>query len=270
MDGRSTARKSKRLGAVLGAVALIGACSTTAATARIRVPAQIPLRTFPYVVVIPESTPDSQVIARGLLDRLQGSPSEAILLSETALASRRAQRTMPAASVVVRIFTRFDSSFVSRPSRNNETVCGPNGCFTRPRTVFVQVPLVHGELFIEVHDGPTDARLQRMRFTADEQGGGVDVLLRDRVVARLGGQLLEALEPRTAVVRVEFERVRLEGMESALDLLEAGRWSRGRERLEALRPKAEMLPARARAAYFYNLGLALRFEGQGQREWSGL
>ena len=77
---------------------------------------------------------------------------------------------------------------------------------------------------------------------------------------RLRRRLLEGLEPRTEDVAVRLRSVPMEGVSEALALLTGGKWHEGRQSLEALRPDARTLDDAPRATFYYNLGLARRFD----------
>ena len=105
-----------------------------------------------------------------------------------------------------------------------------------------------------------------MVLRAESADGIVDVLQRDSVVRQLRTKLLAALDPQRRSLRVALREFDLPGADSALDALRRGEWTQGRADLEQLKNLAESLPVEERAALYYNLGVARRFDPESLAE----
>ncbi|MFK7997961.1 MAG: hypothetical protein AB8H86_00140 [Polyangiales bacterium] len=246
------------LRAALGA-SLIVACGGSSAIVTMTTPARLPLKTIPNIYLMAEDH-EVEALVPFLGEALESDGVHVEFVSPADIEARRREGSVPLASAVVLLRLQYSSATATRARDRNETVCGTRGCVTRPRTVFVQVPILSALLVVEVREGPSDRTLQEVLFQAESDAGVVDVLQRDSVLRQLREQLLETLDPQRRSLRIRLQPVELAGAELALQALRAGEWTRGRRALEALASDAEALPEEERAAFYYNLGVARRFD----------
>lgn len=222
-------------------------------------PARLPLKTIPNVYLI-AGDDDVGALIPFLGEALESGGVQVELVSGAEVEMLRREGRMPSTSAVVLLRLEYSSATATRAQDRNETICGPNGCITRPRTIFVQVPILSAMLIVEVREGPSDRTLQEVLFQAESGAGVVDVLQRDSVIRQLRSQLLETLDPQRRSLRIRLQPLELEGAERALRALREGEWTRGRQALERLATEADALSDEGRAAFYYNLGIARRFD----------
>lgn len=222
-------------------------------------PARLPLKTIPHVFLI-AGDHDVEPLIPFLGEALESAGVRVEFVDETEVEARRRDGRMPRRSAVVLLRLQYSSGTATRARDRNETICGPNGCITRPRTVFVQVPILSADLVTEVREGPSDRTLQEVVLQAESRAGVVDVLQRDDVIGQLRAQLLETLDPQRRSLRIRLQPLELAGAEAALHALREGEWTRGRRALEEMVTDADTLSDEGRAAFYYNLGVARRFD----------
>lgn len=224
-------------------------------------PARLPLKTIPNVYLI-AGDEEAEAVIPFLGEALESDGVHVEVVDEAGVQAMRREGRMPLASAIVRLRLQYDSATATRARERNETICGTRGCITRPRTVFVQVPTLSALLVASVHEGPSDRTLQEVRFQAESGAGVVDVLQRDSVLRQLRSQVLETLDPQRRSLRIRLQTLELAGSELALRALRDGEWTQGRGALERLTRDAEALSDEDRAAFYYDLGVARRFDPQ--------
>lgn len=244
---------------LVAASAITVACGGSSAIVTMTTPARLPLKTIPNVYLI-AGDDDVEPLIPFLGEALELGGVRVEVVTEAGVEALRLEGRMPSASAVVLLDLRYRSGIATRARDRNETLCGPRGCITRPRTVFVQVPVLEALLVVEVRAGPHNQPLQELRFEAEADASVVDVLQRDNVIRQLREQLLETLDPQRRSLRVRLRPLQLEGAEGALRALREGEWTRGRHALERMRVPADALSDEDRAAYYYDLGVARRFD----------
>ena len=241
------------------------ACGGASASVTMTTPARLPLKTIPNVFLLSENF-DAESLIPFVGEALQRSNVRVEFVDEVGVARLRQSAGMPALSALVSLRLDFRSGTATRARERRETFCGPRGCITRPRTDFVQVPTLSGVLTVRVLEGASGRALQQLVLRAESADGLVDVLQRDSVVRQLRIKLLAALDPQRRSLRVALRDFDLPGADDALDALRRGEWTQGRLDLERLKNLAESLPADERAALYYNLGVARRFDPESLAE----
>lgn len=222
-------------------------------------PARLPLKTIPNVFLIAGDEAVEPLLPF-LGEALQSGRVRVESISDEEAEARRRDGRMPTASALVHLNLYFRSGTATRARDRNETICGQGGCVTRPRTTFVQVPTLEALLVVRVREGTSNRILQEVRFEAEADADIVDVLQRDNVIRRLQTQLLETLDPQERSVRVRLQPFDLDGSDDILGALQQGEWTRGRRALEEMKSAADALRSEQRAAYYYDLGVARRFD----------
>ncbi len=238
----------------------LAACGVTA-VATVPVPALVPLRTFPFIVVA--SGPDAieRQIADALAAHLQGEERQVRRVDRASVEAMRLRGELPAASVVVWLEVEELRDSRTRLGSRPETVCGPAGCYTRNRPDSYSIPTLRMRARLTVLDGPSARTFQRIGVETQEEGRGY-ARMRERASRRLLERLLAMVDARAETVTVRLLAVDLPSVEAALHELRRGCWHRARRRLERVVRSAEFgrLSVRQRARVFYDLAIARRFD----------
>lgn len=245
----------------LGLALILLGCAGPTVVATVPTPALVPLRTFPFLVVV--SGPDAveQAIADALAAHLQGDGRVVRRADRADVEAMRLRGELPAASVVVWLEVEERRDSRTRLGSRPETVCGPAGCYTRNRPDSYEIPTLRMGARVTVLEGPSARILQRLGVEIQEEGRGY-ARMRERASRRLLERLLAMVDPHPETVAVRLLRVALPGVEEALDLMGRGRWHEARTRLEAVARSAAFrrLTAKQRARVLYDLAIARRFD----------
>ena len=240
----------------------LGCGQSLTVTAPMQVPAAVPVRTFPHVVVTAGHEEKEAALADNLARHLSAdSQVETQRLGRDVLGALRAQRSLPAASVVVEIELRLRQSYDSRFTTRPQTVCGAGGCFTRNRTISVDVPQLRARVQLTVSSGPSGEVLQRYSFEVLEEGRDWPPMER-RALEQTAARLRGLVDSQVQHATVQLRRVDSPEVALALRLMEQGQWRRARITLErAVRGEAAgSLSPKERAKVLYNLHVARRFD----------
>lgn len=247
---------------MLPALCVLG-CASRTVVGTVQVPATVPLRTFPHILVASGHQPSEILLASELVAHLQSARSDQDVrrVSRDQLEPMRQRGEIPVASVVVLVELDARSRTRTRFSTRPETVCGPTGCFTRNRTDSYDVPTLFAQTRITVFEGPSARVLQRLSLDVTEEGRGYD-RMRDRAVRRLAVRLKNLVDARVEQVRVRLLDVNTPAVEQALLEMEEGRWREGRVRLERFVRGDGLSPLSSsdRARVYYDLAMARRFD----------
>lgn len=258
----ASARESSVVRVVLVACVTFGfGCAGPTLEARVTTPAAVPLRAFPDVFVATADELEAIALGERLATHLRSDRVEAQRVRMADLEPMRTSGRLGRASVVVILEVRVRESTTLRYDNRPETVCGPNGCFTRQRRDAYDVPILEARLRVSVHEGPTGRALQRVSFGVEEEGRGYE-RMRERAYERIGARLVALVDTREQLVRTRLPRPPLPEVERAIDELRAGRWREGRARLERLARGDEVtaLPPDERARVYFTLSIARRFD----------
>ncbi|MGF1467019.1 MAG: hypothetical protein ACFCGT_12880 [Sandaracinaceae bacterium] len=258
----SARARASGLGVLLAAAGLAGGCGgAIAAQGEVLQPAEVPVRTFPRILIVASEDPEDQRVAQQLEAHLEGGPSSVRVVTPSELRALRQQHVVPPGTAALRVVTTLEES--SRPTWAQRDVlqCGAFGCFGTRRAYVAEVPVVKARLILSVSDGRTAANLQRVELEESESGHDV-LAMRLRVLATLGTRAARLLDQRAERVTVHLLPVEAEEVRLALRDLSRGRWSAGRQRLEAFvgSPSYRALPPPERARVLYDLALARRFD----------
>lgn len=224
-------------------------------------PAEIPVRVFPHIVVVPSDGEESERLARRLAEHLEPGESDVSTRSAQQLEAMRAAGALPAGSVVVTVRAELIRTDEPTWTRRDVMECGPLGCAEMPRSVVEDVPVILGRARLTVTDGPTGRRLQSAGVEASEVGADV-MGMRLRVFEELSERATAMVDPHRESVRVELESVDARPVRRALEVIGAGDWARGAallDRFVASRAFAALSPG-DRARVLYDLGESRRFD----------
>lgn len=249
--------------AALCVVSATSACSGTwVARGTLVRPAQLPLRTFPLVLIASSPLDGDEGMADVLAAHLGSSEGvEVRRVRVTELEPMRRAGTLPSASVVVIVETRTVESVRPEWTSRPETACVAGGCYTADRPVAYEVSQITMLASIWVHDGPSARRLQEVELRVDDEGVEFEDL-RARARETLSERVRRAVDSGEIPIDVELLDVDLAGVGYALRVLEAGGWSEGRRILARLVQSRAFtaLDAEDRARVLYDLGQAVRFD----------
>tara|TARA_B100001750_G_scaffold106849_1_gene84506 strand:- start:1590 stop:2633 length:1044 start_codon:yes stop_codon:yes gene_type:complete len=245
---------------VVLSAALVGCARGPVVHASYAVPATVPLRSFPRVLVTSGHDPLEIALGQELVAALQSSV-DVWRVDRDQLEQRRRAGEIRGATLVALVEVRLQEGIDTETTSRPETVCGPNGCYRRTRYDTFDVPTLRATAVLTVYEGPTARMLQRVHRTVRERGRSFEQM-RERVLVQLREGLRELVDGREERVQVRLLQVDLPGVEPALETLAAGRWRAGRLELEraARSPAAEALEPAERARLFYDLGVARRFD----------
>jgi hypothetical protein len=248
------------LGALLGLVGAASGCAgITPVSAAIAHPAQIPIRAFPRVVLVPGLGPHDREIADALALHLMSSGLSAVRVQSSALLEDVGIEA-PGTAVVqlsITLSSTGRTDWVNRP----DTVCGAFGCYQSTRTYPVYRPITDARMTVVVRDGHTGRTLQEAILTAQSSSASATQMER-AIVRDLALKLGEAVDVRDEPIRVELLDVDDVMVERAIATLRDGAWHEGRELLEGYfaSGRAASLEPEQRARAYYDLGLARRFD----------
>lgn len=225
-------------------------------------PAAIPVRVFPRILVAGGDDPADRELVGALTAHLRGEGRSRVRsVSVDELEPMRRAGRIRAPSVVLLLESRLRERTQVRWITQPETVCGPIGCFSQNRSRMVDVPVVEGRVSVTVYEGPTARVLQRA--TVHARGEGRDFLLmRRQVTWELGQRLSRMVDQRRDHLDVVLLAVGLPGVDAAIEAIDGGDWTAGREALERLADSAagRALEPEDRARLLYDLGQARRFD----------
>jgi tetratricopeptide (TPR) repeat protein len=254
------------LGAVLALATASGGCAgVRSAVASVRSPAEIPIRAFPRVVLVPGLGRHDREVADAL----------ALHLASTGLGDVRveAQGAVEASgseapgTAIVNLYVALTATsrteWITRP----DTVCGAVGCYSTPRTTPVHTPVAEARLFVVVRDGGTGRKLQEAVLVA-RSSATTQTFMERSIVRDLSEQVRRAVDVRQERVRVDVLDVDHEGAALAVAHLRDGEWHEGGELFEAFLASgaAASLAPRDRARAYYDLGIARRFDDAGRAD----
>ncbi len=251
---------ARRFGSLLGLLAL-GACARgPVVSASYEVPATVPLRSFPRVVVTSGHDSLEITMAQELVGHLH-SDIEVRRMDRDTLEQLRRAGQIPSATLVVMIELHTEEGIDVQTTSRQETVCGPNGCYRRTRYDNYDVPTLKATTTLTVYEGPTARVLQRATLEAKERGREYDAM-RARILQHFLTDLKRLVDSRAERVQVRLLPVDLPGVDQALELIELGKWREGRLGLEraARSAPADALERGQRARLYYDLGIARRFD----------
>ena len=224
-------------------------------------PARIPVRAFPQILVVADDTPESREVARRLVEHLSLGESDVRLAPEGAIQAWREDGRIRRASVIVRVHAQLTEQVRPGWERTDSAACAAFGCAQADRHVVLDVPVLTGRMTLTVVDGPTGRPLQRE--AVDDEESGQDILfMRMRVTERLVARALELVDQRTEQVSVRLHPIDHAAVRGALEAIGAGRWMRGRRTLERFVDSTsfETLSTAERALTLYDLGQVCRFD----------
>ncbi len=229
-------------------------------SATYEVPATVPVRSFPRVYVSSGHDPLEITMAQDLVSHLR-EDLEAQRVDRDRLEQMRVAGQIPNATLVVMLEMHTEQGVDVETTQRPETVCGPGGCYRRTRYDNFDVPTLKATTTVTVYEGPTARVLQRATLQARERGRTFDSM-RARILERFTADLKRLVDARSQQVQVRLLQVDLPGVAEALQLLEGGRWRKGRLALEraARSEAAGALDRGDRARLFYDLGIARRFD----------
>ena len=243
-------------------LAPLGGCAVgPVAEAEVAYPAVVPVRTYPRVYVARGLRGEEAELGARLAQHLDGGDVGAELVDRQRLERERLGPGLPVASVIVLLALEARRETLTRWTTRPETICGPTGCFTRQRTVTLDVPAFRARLEVTVLDGPSTRTLQRVAFEVTEEGRA-PASMRSRALSRLERRLLTMVDARVERVSIQLYDVPDDAFRAGLRALAAGRWREGRVALErAMRRDAvNGLSRRTRARAHYDLAIARRFD----------
>lgn len=243
-------------------LSLCAACSAPrSVVVSVRTPAALPVRAFPNVWIVTSKRFDERRVARAFAQHLLARrKSRVVLVSRGALAARRAEGKVHAATVVVELTVRHEERTHAQWGTDPEILCDVLGCIAVGGKTRLDVQRLRSRLSIRVSDGATGRELQRVTLRAVEQGSTF-LAMRKAAVTSLIERLAVLSDQRARRQRIELYPVDLDGMGDVLNLVEEGRWQHAREYVEALAAGAQAaaLPAPARATLLYDLAQIRRF-----------
>lgn len=264
---RTTLRAPNR-GPSLGWALALGCCVLMFAgcvpsvfvTAKITIPARVPVRTFPSVWVVGGNFAEDEQVVEALAGHLaQDNEIEVRRVDLAELEPARQRGEIATATVV--LFTELalreglETSWDTVPIQR----CGYYGCVTQYQSLMTNVSSVSGELVLTVYEGPTARVLQRERFQRSFAGEDA-ASSRAQVVALLVEAALDAVDILNEEVRVELYRTKQpDEAQRALSAIERGDWKEGRALLESAKDKLGGLTKKEQAEVWFNLGTARRF-----------
>ena len=246
----------------LAAVSLLLTACTAGLTAhgRVLMPAQVPVRAFPHIVVVSGDSREERRLGRTVAEHLSQGRSEVRVLSLSELAARDDTLDRRATATVL-VALRFQER--SRPTwaRRNSLSCNAFGCFDARRSTIVEVPEVRARLDVTVRVPGRVSPIQTVQLTEEEAGEDV-LAIRLRLLAALRQRLLSLFDQRTVDVPVELLTAGQPAVDDALEDIREGRWDEGRAQLERYAASADFqaLPRHLQALVLYNLGQARRFD----------
>ncbi len=257
MTGMSKWRVLAAVGAL--GIAASGCAGVVSAYASVKRPAEIPIRAFPRVVLVPGLGPHDREVADAL----------ALHLASTGLVDVRvdppgpvegAGREAPGTAVVnlyVALTATSRTEWVTRP----ETVCGTIGCYSTSRTSPVHTPVAEARLFVVVRDGGTGRKLQEAVLVARSSASTQSYMER-AIVRDLSEQVRRAVDVRQERIRIEVLDVDHAVADRAVARLRDGAWHEGAALLDDFFASgaAASLDPRDRARAYYDLGIARRFD----------
>ena len=253
-------RSLRRFGPLCLALAL-GACARgPVVSATYEVPATVPLRSFPRVVVTSGHDTLEITMAQELVGHLDAD-IQVQRVDRDRLEQLRRAGQIPSATLVVMIELRTREGIDVQTTSRQETVCGPNGCYRRTRYDEYDVPTLEATTTVTVYEGPTARVLQRATLEAKERGREYDAM-RARILEHFLTDLKRLVDSRAERVEVRLLPVDLPGVAEALEQIALGKWREGRLVLEraARSDAAGALERGDRARLFYDLGVARRFD----------
>jgi hypothetical protein len=258
-DVRGAFRDLRCLALLLCLGAASGCAGVTRVGAAVAHPAQIPIRAFPRVVLVPGLGPHDREIADALALHLMSSGLSDVRVQASALLEDVGIEA-PGTAVVqlsIALSTVGRTDWVNRP----DTVCGAFGCYQTTRTYPVYMPVTDARMTVVVRDGHTGRTLQEAVITARCSSASQTQMERS-ILHDLADRLGEAVDVRDEPVRVELLDLDDETVERAIALLRRGAWHEGREVLEGFIASGQVaaLDREERARAYYDLGLARRFD----------
>lgn len=224
------------------------------------VPATVPLRTFPRVVVTSGHDALEITLAQELVGHLHAD-TRVQRIDRDQLETMRRAGQIPSATLVVMIEVDTEEGMEVETTSRQETVCGPNGCYRRTRYDNFDVPTLKATTTLTVYEGPTARVLQRATLEAKERGREYDAM-RARILEHFLVDLKRLVDSRPERVEVRLLPVDLPGVAEALELIALGKWRDGRLGLERAARSGAVgaLEQGQRARLFYDLGVARRFD----------
>lgn len=255
-------RALRSFGPLLAAASLlVGGCARgPVVAASYEVPATVPLRSFPRVMVTSGHDQLEITMAQELVGHLHPDV-QVRRVDRDRLEQMRLAGEIPNATLVVLIELRTEEGIDVQTTSRQETVCGPNGCFRRTRYDNYDVPTLKATTTLTVYEGPTARVLQRATLEAKERGRTYDAM-RARILEHFLADLKRLVDARAERVEVRLLPVDLPGVAEALERIELGKWREGRLGLEraARSEAAKALERGERARLLYDLGVARRFD----------
>lgn len=263
MTGRASSRSERALGWFVAVSLVVGCGGVTHLQADVVVPAHVPLRIYPRVLLVATADADTLLLSAALEEQVardglvRVERVEPVLLADLLAAGQVAPHT-----AVVELELELVEMTRERVTRRPETVCDSAGCYARERPASYFVPRVEGVLRFRVREAAGGPPLAEMALRAAAEARPPDSL-RESVRAELTGLLLGLIE-----ARVERERVVLlgvdgaprDGVAEAIALARTGRWSAARRLLEELVERFSELPPQEHARLLHDLALARRFD----------
>ena len=249
------------LGCALLLASLVACGAPRVIWGEVVVPASIPIRTHPRVLVGSAPAGDDAALAfelRRALARDDLLQVEQFDLDQ--LSTLRAG--LPPTTALLALELDLEADRRERYVRRPETVCDSGGCWVRERPSYYTVPWVRGRLRVRFFRGGELAPWQEVELRAQAEARPLDAL-EESVRGELLAALLGLVEAHVDEERVTLLRVRgalSETVEQARALAAAGHWERARATLEAVPPDILAgLPAEDQARLLYDLGTLRRF-----------
>jgi hypothetical protein len=238
-----------------------GACIPSSfVTARVTIPARVPVRTFPSVWVVGGNFAEDDEVAEALAGHIALDPEIEVRRVDLAeLEPARQRGEISAATVVVfselTLREGLETNWDTAPVQS----CGYYGCVTQYQSFMSNAAAVSGELVLTVYEGPTARVLQRERIKRSYVGEDAEYS-RANVVALLIEAALDAVDILNERVRIEVYRTQEpEDAKRALHEIELGHWVQGRALLERAKEQLGGLSKEEQAHVWFNLGVARRF-----------
>lgn len=223
-------------------------------------PAELPVRAFAPIVVAHANDADSIAVATGVVEALVRGGTEARTIGAL-------ETVPPGGRLRIEVAARFRHRSEIRWSTRPENVCGPYGCYVRQVSYPYDVSVLVGEAVLRIFD-VTSGSLLAERTALRELAGGDGEYRRAGLRGELIALISSWIDPRIERVRVDFRRVRIDGVSRAREHARASRWDEAATELEAV-VASDSFTARTpsvRADVLHDLALAIRFGSRARTE----
>ncbi|HEY6878139.1 MAG TPA: hypothetical protein VI299_08965 [Polyangiales bacterium] len=239
---------------------LAGCVERVVVRAPVLYPAELPVRTFPSLIIAGGDLPEGDLGERLRAHIASDGQHDVRKVEVKELEPMRQAGSISPYALVVLLEAGFstdgDESWQVVPTQYCDVFYG---CYTDYQTVYGNARRVIAQVDVTVYEGPSARKLQTLTLDAWQYGDD-SVALRRTLMTQLGIKLERAVDVLKSETRAELEPVReLPIVGLALDRLRAGDWAQGRDLLEQAARQLSGQSRRVQARVWYDLAIARQF-----------